>query len=98
HSAIELHYRCVMEGLTATPEALFGAYRDSWRRQREKAGPNVSVKFCKNEDENKLDELAARIINAFLNSPASQIAGSVLGIEEELRVVLDELLPDVLAK
>src|SRR5205807_1349330 len=35
---------------------------------------------------------------SFLNSPLASPKGTILGIEEELRVVLDVDLPDVLAK
>lgn len=98
HTAIELHYRCRMEGLTATAEALFSAYRDAWRRQIREAGEHVPIRFCKGEDENVLDDLAGRIIAAFLASPVAAVNGTVLGVEEELRVVLDPELPDVLAK
>lgn len=99
HAALELHYRCRLEGLSATPEALLSAYHDAWRREVADAGAgDMSVRFNKGDDQNTVDVLAHRMIAAFLASPLATPKGTILGIEEELRVVLDENLPDLLAR
>jgi hypothetical protein len=102
HAAVELYFRCKLEGLAVAFEALLSAYHDAWRRQmekaREQAGGIVVVKFTKTQDADALHELAARMITAFLASPLASPKGVIVGIEEELRVVLDDDLPDVLAK
>lgn len=98
HAALELHYRCRLEGLSATPEALLSAYHDAWRRQVADAGDAVPVRFNKGEDRDAVDALAHRILTAFLASPLAEPKGVILGIEEQLRVVLDADLPDLLAR
>ena len=100
HAALELHFRCRLEGLAATPEALLSAFLDAWARQRDlsQEGAGLPVRFNKGEDREVLFALADRLLRAFLDSPAAEPAGEVLGVEEELRVVLDPDLPDVLAK
>jgi CRISPR/Cas system-associated exonuclease Cas4 (RecB family) len=59
---------------------------------------NVPVRFNKGEDENSLTGLASRIIDVFLASPLASPKGIILGVEEELRFVIDPELPDLLAK
>ena len=98
HSSLEIYFRARLEGLDITHEALLSAYHDSWRRQKEKAGGDVPVRFCKAESNDTLHALADRIITSFLNSALASPKGIILGIEEELRIVLDPDLPDVLAK
>jgi len=102
HAAVELYFRCKLEGLNVTDAALLSAFHDAWRQQlhktREVAGDDVPVQFAKNQDADTLRSLAARIIAVFLASPLANPRGVIVGIEEELRVVLDPQLPDVLAK
>jgi putative RecB family exonuclease len=98
HSALELHFRLVMEGLAATPEALLSAYHDAWREQRRAVSRDVPVRFNAGEDQGKLDALADRLIRAFLASGAATPNGTILGVEEELTIVLDDDVPDVLAR
>jgi CRISPR/Cas system-associated exonuclease Cas4 (RecB family) len=98
HSSLELHFRARLEGLHTTHAALISAYRDSWRRQKEQGGDNIPVRFNKDLDENQIHALAERMIAAFMSSPLASPKGTVLGIEEELRVQLDPELPDLLAK
>jgi CRISPR/Cas system-associated exonuclease Cas4 (RecB family) len=98
HSALELFFRCQLEGLGVTRPAMLSAYHDAWRRQCAEAGSAVPVRFNKTEDIDKLHALADRMIGAFLASPLCQPKGTIVGIEEELRVVLDPQLPDLLAK
>ena len=103
HAALELFFRCKLEGLGVTYEALLSAYHDAWRRQlekaREQAGKDVPVQYSKIlADADAAHALAARMLMAFLASPLANPKGTILGVEEELRVTLDEDLPDVLAK
>lgn len=98
HTALELHYRCRLEGLCATPEALLSAYHDAWRREITAAGGDITVRFNKGDDQNTVDALAHRILEAFLASSLANPKGTIVGVEEELRVVLDPALPDLLAR
>ncbi|HET6248074.1 MAG TPA: PD-(D/E)XK nuclease family protein [Tepidisphaeraceae bacterium] len=102
HAAVEFYFRCELEGLDVTYEALMSAYHDAWRRQlekaREQAGKDVPVQFNKTQDADALHNLAGRMITAFLASSLANPKGVIVGIEEELRVELSPELPDVLAK
>ena len=98
HSAVELHHRCLMEGLTATPEALMSAYRSHWINELEQADDKVPLRFNKNEDHDTMLAAAGRMIDAFLESSVSRPQGRILGVEEPLKVTIDPDLPDVLAR
>ena len=56
------------------------------------------IKYAKDQDESKLDDMGKQMIDAFLASTAAQPAGTLLGIEEEFMITIDPALPDVLAK
>jgi CRISPR/Cas system-associated exonuclease Cas4 (RecB family) len=56
------------------------------------------VRFNKGESVDTLHATAGRLLAAFTASPLAQPRGTILGVEEELRVVLDPELPDVLAR
>ena len=98
HSALELYFRARLEGLEVTHGALLSAYHDGWKRQQRDAGEDVSVRFNKDQDADTLHALADRIILSFLVSPLASPKGTILGVEEDLRVQLDPELPDLLAK
>jgi hypothetical protein len=95
---LEAYYRGRLEGLTLSAEELLLAYQAAWRRTVQDAGEDVPVKYGAKEDEASVQSLAQRTIAAFLASPLATPKGSVLGIEEELRIVLHPDLPDVLAR
>jgi hypothetical protein len=98
HSALELYLRAKLEGLDVTLEAMLSAYHDAWNNRHETPGKPVPVRFNKGESVDTLHALADRMLKAFLASPLAQPKGTIIGIEEELRIVLDPELPDVLAK
>jgi hypothetical protein len=102
HSSLELYFRAKLEGLGVTQEALLSAYHDAWRRQqeqsREQAGRDVLVRYNKGDDVDTLHALANRMLTSFLGSSLANPKGVILGVEEQLRVVLDPELPDLLAK
>jgi hypothetical protein len=98
HHSLELHYRARLEGLSVTPQALLSAFADGWNRQHRDAGDGVPIRYSKGEDRATLDALAHRLIDSFLASPISSPRGQILGVEEELGIVLDPELPDVVAR
>jgi len=98
HASLEGYYRARLEGLTLSSEEMLLCYHHAWQSNLKTAGENTPVKFNATEDEAKVHALAQRTIDAFLLSPLANPKGTVLGIEEELRVVLHPDLPDVLAK
>jgi putative RecB family exonuclease len=97
HSSLEVYFRARLEGLSIMHEVLLSAYHDTWNRQLREGG-DVPVRFNKDENTDTLHALADRMLAAFLASPLAQPKGTILGVEEELRIVLDPDLPDVLAK
>jgi CRISPR/Cas system-associated exonuclease Cas4 (RecB family) len=98
HSALELFFRAKLEGLGVTKEALLSAYHDAWNCQQRDAGDEIPVRFNIGESPDTLHALADRMIVAFLTSPLAEPKGVIVGIEEELRIVLHPDLPDVLAR
>jgi putative RecB family exonuclease len=66
------------------------AYRASWLGH----DPDT-IQFGNRETRQSLDDLAARMVTAFLNSPAASVRGRVLGVEEEIRGMLVEGIPDL---
>lgn len=98
HASLEVFLRARLEGLTLSADEMLIAYHAAWQNNRQRAGAHVPVKFGAREDEPAVHALAERTIAAFLASPLTAPKGTVLGIEEELRVVLHPDLPDVLAR
>ena len=97
HAAVEHYFRGLLTGASVSVSDLQQAYRLSWGEERARC--DLPVRYGKSEDEARLDELSGRMIDAFLASPAAQPAGTLLGIEEELTVTLDDpTLPDVQAR
>ena len=98
HAAVETCFHAMMAGLHPSAGDLLHAYRLSWQEQKSAAGKDLSIRYAKDQDEAVLGEMADRMITTFMASPASQPRGTLLGVEEEFRVMLDRGLPDVLAR
>jgi len=91
HSAIESHFQALLSG-DPNPDldALLFAYRSAWLPHDPDA-----IQFGSTETRDSLDALAARMLTAFLASPAASVQGRVLGVEEEIRGMLVEGVPDL---
>jgi len=91
HTAVEQHYQAI---LSADPkpdlDALLFAYRSAWLPHDPDA-----IQFGSTESRASLDALAAKMLTAFLSSPAASVQGRVLGVEEEIRGMLVEGVPDL---
>jgi len=98
HASLEAFYRARLEGLTLSASEMLHIYHTAWQEDLRQAGASVPVKFNKGEDETTVHALAQRMFAAFLASPLANPKGTVLGVEEQLRVVLHPDLPDLLAK
>ena len=98
HASVEAFYRGRLEGLSLSADEMLLSYHAAWRRNLQDAGEKVPIKFGVKEDETTVHALAQRTIVAFLASPLATPKGAVLGVEEELRVVLHPDLPDVLTR
>ncbi len=91
HSAIESHFQAILSGDPKPDlDALLFAYRSAWLPHDPDA-----IQFGSTETRASLDALAARMLAAFLNSPAASVQGRVLGVEEEIRGMLVEGMPDL---
>jgi putative RecB family exonuclease len=91
HSAVEQHFQAILSG-DPKPDlnALLFAYRSAWLPHEPDA-----IQFGSKETRASLDALAARMLTAFLNSPAASVHGRVLGVEEEVRGELIRGVPDL---
>jgi putative RecB family exonuclease len=91
HTAVEQHYQALLAGDPKPDlDALLFAYRSAWLPHDPDA-----IQFGSKEPRESLDDLAARMLTAFLNSPAASVQGRVLGVEEEIRGMLVEGVPDL---
>ena len=91
HAAVEQHYQAILSGEEQPDvERLMFAYRSAWLPHDPDA-----IQFGSTETRASLDALATRMLTAFLNSPAASVQGRVLGVEEEIRGMLVEGVPDL---
>ena len=66
------------------------AYRSAWLPHDPEA-----ISFGSTETRASLDGLTSRMLTAFLNGPAASVQRQVLGVEEEIRGMLVEGVPDL---
>jgi putative RecB family exonuclease len=91
HTAIEQHFQALLAGDEQPDvERLMFAYRSAWLPHEPDA-----ISFGSKETRESLDDLASRMITAFLASPMANVQGRVLGVEEEIRGMLVEGVPDL---
>ena len=91
HTAIEQHFQALLVGDEQPDvERLMFAYRSAWLPHEPDA-----ISFGTRETRDSLDDLASRMLTAFLASPAASVQGRVLGVEEEIRGMLVEGVPDL---
>ena len=94
HTAIEQHFQAIMSGEEQPDvERLMFAYRGAWLPH----DPDV-IQFGAKETRETLDDLAARMLTAFLASDQARVSGRVLGVEEEIRGMLVEGVPDLFGR
>jgi len=94
HSAVEQHFQAILSGEELPDvERLMFAYRSAWLPHDPDA-----ITFGSTETRDSLDALASKMLTAFLNSPAASVQGRVLGVEEEIRGMLVEGVPDLFGR
>ena len=94
HRAAELQFNRLLAGEPPPSlDELLVAYHDAWRDQVE-----WKVQFAKGDDLASLTQLATRMLDVFRTSAVAQPAGTVLGIEEELRGSIIPGVPDLLGR
>ena len=91
HTAVEQHFQAILSGDPKPDlDALLFAYRSAWLPHDPDA-----IQFGSTETRASLDALASKMLAAFLNTPAANVQGRVLGVEEEIRGTLIEGVPDL---
>jgi putative RecB family exonuclease len=91
HTAIEQHFQALLAGEEQPDlERLMFAYRSAWLPHEPDA-----ILFGSKETRESLDDLASRMLTAFLASPMAGVQGRVLGVEEEIRGMLVNGVPDL---
>jgi putative RecB family exonuclease len=94
HSAVELHFREILAGNPAPDlDMLLDAYQEAWKER----SPGEII-FGKDDNVSTLGSLAERMLVTFQESDFAEPAGSIIGVEEELRQPLVQGCPDVLAR
>ena len=94
HTAVEQHFQAILSGEEQPDvERLMFAYRSAWLPHDPDA-----IQFGSSETRSSLDALAGKMLTAFLNSPAASVQGRVLGVEEEIRGMLVEGVPDLFGR
>lgn len=92
HAALEHHYREHLAGSRAELDELLDVYQQAWHEDR------GEVRFGLREDRASLEQLARRMLAAFLASEHAQLDGTVLGVEEQLQGPLVVGCPEILAR
>jgi putative RecB family exonuclease len=91
HAAVEQHFQAMLSGDQQPGlEELMFAHRSAWLPHE----PD-QIQFGSSETRASLDALAGKMLAAFLASPAASVQGRVLGVEEEIRGMLVEGVPDL---
>ncbi|MEQ9380025.1 MAG: PD-(D/E)XK nuclease family protein [Pirellulales bacterium] len=94
HAAAELHFNELMiGGPPPDVDELLVAYNESWDLQADK-----DIRYRQGQDRSHHEGLAKRLLTAFQESDLSQPAGTILGVEEELRGQVIQGCPDLLAR
>jgi putative RecB family exonuclease len=91
HAAVEQHFQAQLSGDPKPDlDALLFAYRSAWLPHDPDA-----IQFGSTETRASLDAVAGKMLTAFLSSSAASVQGRVLGVEEEIRGMLVQGVPDL---
>jgi putative RecB family exonuclease len=94
HTAVEQHFQAILSGDPKPDlDALLFAYRSAWLPHDPDA-----IQFGSTETRASLDALASKMLTAFLSSPVASVQERVLGVEEPVRGLLVEGVPDLLGR
>jgi len=94
HAALEAYFDELLASRRSLGvDALLAVYHSTWGQ-----ADLENVQFGKSEDLASLGSLAERMLQAFVASDLSRPAGSIIGIEEELRAPVLADCPDLLAR
>ncbi|MBL8827644.1 MAG: PD-(D/E)XK nuclease family protein, partial [Planctomycetaceae bacterium] len=94
HQAVEHHFNELLAGNESPSlDALLAEYDRAW------SDADVStVQFAKDDDVERLGQLAQRMLAAFQASAVAKPSGCVIGVEEELRGPIVPDCPDLLGR
>ncbi len=83
HRAAEFHFRELLSGNPAPDlDTLLDCYQQEWRDR-----DGTLISFPKRDDVDSLGQLAERVLTAFGDSDVADPQGTILGVEEEPRVL-----------
>ena len=94
HSALRFHFETIVTG-TAQPD-VYDLVEEFWAAWHTRAD-TVAIIDSKGDIESETDEVATRVLDAFLQSPASKPPGRIIGLAEELSGSITADLPEILA-
>ncbi len=94
HSAVEYYFNQRM-ALEESPglSDLLELYREYWQ-----SNVSDSIRFNKTESAESLETLAEKMLRTFLESDLAKPEGRIIGVEEEVRGILSDHLPDLLGR
>ena len=94
HAAVQFHFEQLLAGQPAPHlDTLLAVFQERW----EQTNPS-SIRFGKRENRDTLGSLADRMLRVFQASAHARPAGTILGVEEELRGPVVPGCPDLLAR
>ena len=94
HASVQFHFEQLLAGLPAPHlDTLLEVFQERW----EQTNPS-SIRFGKRESRDTLGSLADRMLRVFQASAHARPAGTILGVEEELRGPVVPGCPDLLAR
>lgn len=95
HAAIEHWFRGTLAGeLEPGVDELLEAFWAAWHDRQEGA----QIDYAQAENASTIHSLASRVLEAFVASGIARPAGTVIGVEEELRGPVIPGVPDLLAR
>lgn len=93
HAAVEAYYQGLLEGQSpAHLDLLLDAFWTAWHSDEK------SIHFGAGEDVSTIGRTADRVLRAFLASALARPGGTILGVEEEVRGVVVDGVPEFVGR
>ena len=95
HAAIQQHLEAFMALDTPpTMDQLMATCRETWKRDAER----TPIEYSRGQNEESMEATAERMLKEFLTTEFARPGGSILAIEEPLRIGLADDLPELAAR
>ena len=89
HQALQVYYELHLQGEKPDQQQMLKAYQRTWDEE------TLPIKFGKTDDRQSLDELAGRMIDAFLRQVTPAL---VIGVEEPFECHLANSIPPLVGR